>query len=370
MRPTIEIALLPAGAVEDAGLMQRIAELTNDVYTVAEEGLWSDGATRTTAHQVAELTRAGEIAVARLRGRIVGSVRVRRLDERTGEFGMLVADPAHRGVGVGRELVRFAERQCRAQGLTTMQLELLVPRDWSHPAKEFLAAWYSRIGYRVARTGTIDEAYPDLAPLLATPCDFVIYRKDLSAVPPRPARPGAGQRIEIRRRLRDDDPEAIVAMHGHLYGRELGLDSSFEEMVAASVRLAVERGWPSTREGIWIVERDGELRGCVGLTDDGGGTAVLRWFLLDPSLRGKGLGRRLLGEVLDSAERNGYERVRLETFSLLRAAGHLYREQGFEVVRTEVGPRWGREEIAYQHYLLRLPRKRSGRAAPTAGATA
>jgi hypothetical protein len=47
--------------------------------------------------------------------------------------------------------------------------------------KEFLAGWYTRIGYRVARTGTIDEAYPALAPLLATPCDFVIYHKDLAA---------------------------------------------------------------------------------------------------------------------------------------------------------------------------------------------
>ena len=47
-------------------------------------------------------------------------------------------------------------------------------------SKEFLAGWYGRIGYAVTRTGTIDESYPHLAPLLATPCDFVIYRKDLA----------------------------------------------------------------------------------------------------------------------------------------------------------------------------------------------
>jgi GNAT superfamily N-acetyltransferase len=174
-----EVRLLPAAAADDATLMERIADLINEVYAVAEEGLWIDGATRTTVDGVAELTRAGEIAVARARGRIVGCVRVQRLDEGTGEFGMLVADPAHRGLGIGRELIRFAERSCREDGLATMQLELLVPRDWTHPTKEFLAAWYTRIGYRVARTGTIDEAYPALAPLLATPCDFVIYQKDL-----------------------------------------------------------------------------------------------------------------------------------------------------------------------------------------------
>ena len=76
---------------------------------------------------------------------------------------MLCADPAHRGIGIGRELIRFAERKARADGMTTMQLELLVPRGWTHPEKQFLADWYSRIGYRVARTGTIDELYPDLA---------------------------------------------------------------------------------------------------------------------------------------------------------------------------------------------------------------
>ena len=179
--PPIEIQLLPPAASDDATLMGRITDLTNDVYAVAEDGLWTEGATRTTLDEVTGLTRAGQIPVARRDGRIVGSVRVQSLDESTGEFGMLVADPAHRGVGVGRDLVRFAEGKCRADGLGTMQLELLVPRGWSHPTKQFLATWYTRIGYRVTRTGTIDEAYPALAPLLATPCDFVIYQKDLAA---------------------------------------------------------------------------------------------------------------------------------------------------------------------------------------------
>jgi ribosomal protein S18 acetylase RimI-like enzyme len=176
----IEVQQLPPAASDDAKLMERITDLINDVYAVAEDGLWVEQATRTTAREVAELTRAGQITVARLRGRVVGCVRVQRLDEHTGEFGMLAADRAYRGVGIGRELVRFAERKSAAKGLRTMRLELLVPRDWTHPTKEFLAAWYTRIGYRVARTGTIDEAYPALAPLLATQCDFVIYQKRLA----------------------------------------------------------------------------------------------------------------------------------------------------------------------------------------------
>ena len=50
-------------------------------------------------------------------------------------------------------------------------------------SKEFLKAWYTRVGYRPVRTGQFEESYPELAPLLATPCDFVIYHKDLPASP-------------------------------------------------------------------------------------------------------------------------------------------------------------------------------------------
>jgi ribosomal protein S18 acetylase RimI-like enzyme len=93
---------------------------------------------------------------------------------------MLAADHAYRGVGVGRELVAFAEGLSRDRGHRTMQLELLVPRVDKHPNKVFLDDWYSRIGYRAVRTISLANAYPDLAPLLATECGFVIYGKPLA----------------------------------------------------------------------------------------------------------------------------------------------------------------------------------------------
>ncbi|MFD0855651.1 GNAT family N-acetyltransferase, partial [Actinomadura adrarensis] len=105
---------------------------------------------------------------------------VQRLDGETGEFVMLAADPEHRGRGIGRELVRFAEELSRERGLGTMQLELLVPKTWTHPSKQSLHEWYTRLGYRPVRHGSIEESYPALAPDLATPCDFVIYHKKLS----------------------------------------------------------------------------------------------------------------------------------------------------------------------------------------------
>jgi N-acetylglutamate synthase-like GNAT family acetyltransferase len=166
------------------------------------------------------------------------------------------------------------------------------------------------------------------------------------------------ERFEIRRELRPGDLGAIVALHGRLIPPEHGLDSTHEGYIAASVARAALRGWPGEREAAWIVESDGEVAGSIALTDDGDDTAGLRWLALDPSLRGRGLGRRLVGEVVAEARRHGYARLRLETFSDLRTAAHIYREYGFELVHEETGPRWGREQVTYQHYelALRAPR--------------
>jgi ribosomal protein S18 acetylase RimI-like enzyme len=174
--------MLPAATAADPRLVSEITDLVNEVYAAAEAGLWIDGAARTTTVEVQQMIAANEVAVARVDDRVVGAVRIQQLDGSVGEFGMLVTHPAHRGEGVGRELVSFAEELSGRRGLATMQLEVLLPRGWSHPTKEVLKAWYTRLGYRPVRAGSMDESYPQLAPLLATPCDFAVYHKPLKSV--------------------------------------------------------------------------------------------------------------------------------------------------------------------------------------------
>ncbi len=179
-RTTVDVRRLEATAVDDPGLVDHLTRLVNDVYAVAERGLWRDGWTRTTPSELAQLIDAEEIAVARRDDELIGSVRIQDLTDDTSEFGMLVAAPEHRNSGVGRDLVDFAEGQSRERGVRTMQLELLVPRTWSHPDKEFLKAWYGRRGYRLIGSRSADEAYPRMAPQLATPCVFTVYEKPLN----------------------------------------------------------------------------------------------------------------------------------------------------------------------------------------------
>jgi GNAT superfamily N-acetyltransferase len=182
-KTSFDIQVLPADASADTELMRHIADLVNRAYATAEAGLWQPGATRTTVEEVTRLTSAGEIVVARHDGVVVGSVRVQRLSAELAESGMLVADPDRRGEGIGRALRGFVLDMLQQRGFTTLEIELLAPRNWEPASKRFMAEWNDRAGFTVVRMGAFEDQYPDLAPLLATPCDFTIYHLDLRARP-------------------------------------------------------------------------------------------------------------------------------------------------------------------------------------------
>ena len=98
----------------------------------------------------------------------------------------------------------------------------------------------------------------------------------------------------------------------------------------------------------------GEIAGSLALTEEDDGPAKIRWFLLAPSLRGQGLGRRLLTELVAEADEAGHERLCLVTFSDLRSAARLYRSLGFEITDSYRDGRWGRP-LLLQRYERRRP---------------
>jgi ribosomal protein S18 acetylase RimI-like enzyme len=164
--------------------------------------------------------------------------------------------------------------------------------------------------------------------------------------------PTAGD-IVIRRRLRHGDAEAIADLHRRVYAREYGLNERFVAGVQRGLDAAMSSGWPQRSGAVWLVERDGSLLGALGLTDEGGGIGRVRWFVLDSSLRGRGLGRELIAELLDEARAAGLRTLVLETFSGLTAAAHIYRAAGFRVVWERPLYEWG-PAITFQQYELTL----------------
>jgi putative acetyltransferase len=81
-----------------------------------------------------------------------------------------------------------------------------------------------------------------------------------------------------------------------------------------------------------VLAPGGSILGCAGLFRLSEDEAELRKMYLLPPARGRGIGRRLLQELLSHARRLGYRRVSLETASVLTEAIALYRSAGFQPV--------------------------------------
>lgn len=153
--------------------------------------------------------------------------------------------------------------------------------------------------------------------------------------------------------FRDGDASAIADLHRRVYVPEFGMNEEFIARVVAGVLAAVAGGWPAQSGGAWLIERDGTVSGSVALTDEGDGLGRVRWFVLEASLRGRGLGRSLVAELIATARSDGYRRLELETFSALTAAAAIYREAGFRLTWERDRQDWG-APIVYQHYALTL----------------
>ncbi len=84
-----------------------------------------------------------------------------------------------------------------------------------------------------------------------------------------------------------------------------------------------------------LVGDSGQVVGTVGLFRVSPSTCELRKMYLASSVRGQGLGRRLLEHALARASALGFTRVELETASVLREAVSLYERYGFRSYISE-----------------------------------
>jgi len=152
----------------------------------------------------------------------------------------------------------------------------------------------------------------------------------------------------MRHDLHPGDIGYIIYMHGIFHALEQGWDHTFEVYVA--VPLAEFAQSKSSREKIWILEEGDRIAGSVAIVKRTEEEAQLRWLLLEPEIRGRGIGRWLVEEALDFSRISGYESIFLWTVETLYIAANLYRSVGFVQRERLTHEIWGSTvtEVKYE----------------------
>lgn len=118
------------------------------------------------------------------------------------------------------------------------------------------------------------------------------------------------------------------------YVRSLGIDLSFQEIESELADFPSKYSEP---QGTFLLAKDGDdIVGCVGLKKlDDEACEMKRLYVAD-SHKGEGIGKRLVGAIIEDAKGKNYKKMRLDTLEDMRAAQSLYLSFGFRRISAYV----------------------------------
>ena len=150
----------------------------------------------------------------------------------------------------------------------------------------------------------------------------------------------AEEPLTIRCELRPGDVGELIRLHGMLYSRECGYDTSFEGYVCQTFADFVTRYDPQ-KDRFWFAQRGEELVGSIAIVSHTPQKAQLRWFLLLPEVRGRGLGKAMLQSAMEFCQEQQYHTVFLETTDDQQKAIRMYEQAGFRQTDAREAFAWG-----------------------------
>ncbi|MBO9730923.1 MAG: bifunctional helix-turn-helix transcriptional regulator/GNAT family N-acetyltransferase [Chitinophaga sp.] len=163
---------------------------------------------------------------------------------------------------------------------------------------------------------------------------------------------GAVSDIHIRYNLQPGDVGYLIYLHGQLYAKESGYNLEFEAYVCKTFYEFLPTYNPA-KDRIFLAIADNQIVGSVAILGSSRHLAQLRWFLIHPDYRGKGLGKQLLQEAIGFCKEKDYQKVYLMTTSMQETAIALYKKAGFRKTGEKYLQLWG-QQLYEQRYDMDL----------------
>lgn len=138
-----------------------------------------------------------------------------------------------------------------------------------------------------------------------------------------------------------DDIKYVIDRQLSLYEAERHFTTDIWKDYLTKGMIALVEKFDAKKDCMFILECDGSPSGCVAITHTKDDMAQLRYFFLEPELRGLGVGTALLNKALDFCRQKKYPHVFLWTVSAQESARILYKKAGFKLTETSENEDWG-----------------------------
>jgi putative acetyltransferase len=132
--------------------------------------------------------------------------------------------------------------------------------------------------------------------------------------------------VEIRA-IRAAPDISSIRMLFREYEASIGVDLEYQGFSAELAALPGQYAPPSGELVLAVV--DGEPAGCVALRSLDRSTLEMKRLYVKPTVRGLGLGKRLVEAAISTARQGNYAQLRLDTLGTMVSAQELYRKMGF-----------------------------------------